>query len=176
MVTVPDPSELQSYAEIAITLAGLTGIIGVIQKRSEAGITRRERVHLVTLLVSAVLVVFYSFLPHWISQYPGAAEHIWVWSVRALFVGHVVSFSIFMWISQGMKVVYRDLPKMEFVVGMMLFPWSGITAVVLEGAISFGYLTEYAAFVYEGVLVLHITLGLYNFVSLLLGAEYKSAA
>jgi len=51
MVTVSDPSELQSYAEIAITLAGLTGIIGVIQKRSETGITRRERVHLVTLLV-----------------------------------------------------------------------------------------------------------------------------
>ena len=166
-----DPQELHSYAEVAITLAGLTGIIGAIQKGSKAEWPKRELLHIVNLLMMALLTVVLAFIPTIIAKLPAGGADIWVVSVQALFVVHLAGWLIFLAFSQRGRIVLNDLPKIEKNIAYVLLSL-GLAALIFELTIILGFFTGFAPALYEAVLLLFLVAGLFNFTYLLLGTDH----
>ncbi len=164
------PDDLQVLAELAMALAGFTGLIGVLHHRSGGKLTDRQRLHIATLLTCAVIVIIMSFVPTWLALLPGSEERIWPWSMRALLAAHLLAWIIAIPFNKLGKVIVESLPPVERYIGHAV-NIIGVAAVAIEVAIVAGIGKEYGPFVYEGVLIFFLALGLANFLSLLLNPD-----
>ena len=160
-------TNLPVLAEIAIGLAGFMGIVGALRRRSGEGLSDRERVHTGILLMAAVIVLIFALLPNWLWLRFEDESQVWRWSLRLLTGAHSVSWVVFIPLARG-GAVLAQLPRIE---RNFLFFFTGLGAVVLTFEIFQlweGSPTR-APFVYEGALLFWLTVGVFNFFSLVLG-------
>ena len=161
-------ADLQTYAEVAITLAGLTGIIGAIQRRQKGGLSDREKLHILSLLNCSLMVIFLAFIPALLSRWPDSNAELWNWIIRVLFVTHVVAGLVLGYASRSGKVFFEKLTGIEKILAVA-FTTFAIFAIAAEFLMVLGMGTKYAPFLFEIVLLVVLAAGLFNFVSLLLG-------
>ncbi len=151
-------------------LAGFMGIVGTLRARREGGLTDREKLHISVLLPSTVIVMFLAFVPTWLRLLPGAQETIWMRSMWVLFGAHIASWVIGLAHMKRGHVVFREFPPTEKAFTFLSIP-IGIAATVVELLMALGHFEGYAPFAYQGVLMLFLSFGVFNFFSLLLGSE-----
>ena len=163
--------DLQVLAQIAITLAGFTGIIGVFQQRSGNKLTDRERLHIVNLLQASVVVVFLAFVPACLMRLPNGGVDVWTWSVRILLGVHLIAWIIGSTSLSRFFAIISSLPKLERAVLFGVFLPIGIVTTVLEVFVVAGFWTTYTIFLYEVVLVFFLGIAFFNFIALLLKSE-----
>ncbi len=168
-----DPQDLHTYAEVAITLAGLTGIIGAIRKGSKAEWPSRNLLHIANLLMMALLTVVLAFIPTIITKIPMTNADIWVVSVQTLFVVHLAGWLVFLAFSQLGQIVLNDLPKIEKNIAL-IFLFFGLLTLACELVVALGFYTIFASALYESVLLLFVVSGLFNFAFLLLESEHAA--
>ncbi len=161
-------ADFQTLAQIAITLMGFTGIIGVIQLRGGKSLTGPEVALAATLLVVTAFAVFASFIPGTVALITENEGDMWKWSFRVLIVAHVIAWvvSIPFMLRSGLFLELLPEPQRSI---MRLFALLGMTAVVVEGAIVLGYMEPYSAFVFQCILILMVSIAFLSFVFLMFG-------
>ena len=160
-------ADLHVLAQVAITLGGFTGIIGVLQSRGGRELTDLQRMHLAGMLFATVLVGFLAFIPSWVSRLFQSGEEIWFWSIRILLATHLLAWviSVPYWKRGGLML--KAFPPIDQL-GTLLILVIGVVAVAAEVYLVFGHSLHLAPFVYEGVLIFFLGMGLFSFVRLLL--------
>jgi len=170
LVSAPD---LTVIAEIAITLAGFTGLVGILQSRGESELTRLEVFHIANLLMTTVLVVVLAFVPTWIALIPNIGNDVWLWSLRILLVVHLAGWIFITPFIKRSGMQLRDFPVLDrrqiFVLSVL-----GVIAVIAEAVLVLGFVPEYGPFVYEGVLIFLLCAAMSNFLVLLLRPKQKT--
>ena len=164
------PSVVPDYgvhAEISITLAGFTGLVGVLASRGESKLTELQALHIANLLMSTIFVVILSFVPNWLLSLPSGKAVMWIWSIRILLLFHLAAWAIFGYFARPGGVALSRFPLLDKSIVIVFAPF-GIGLVVAEFLIITGIYTSFAAFVYESVLLLFIAAAMCNFLILLL--------
>ena len=126
------PSDLHVLAQIAITLAGFTGIIGVFQRRGGSVLSEREKLHIINLLQATTIVVFLSFVPSCLLLIPIPGLDYWQWSMRLLLAVHVIAWMIGTISIRRFFAILGSLPPAERIILFGFFIPVGIFAVVVE--------------------------------------------
>jgi hypothetical protein len=153
-----------------MALAGFTGLIGALRQGGREPLTDRQKLHVTTLLVTSVIVIVFSFVPTWISLLPAAEGHVWEWSMRVLLAVHILAFAITIPFSKLGKVYAASLPLLERNMAHVVNT-IGVVAVLVEAIIVFGFMRVLSPFVFEGVMIFFLALGLADFLALLLNPE-----
>ena len=104
------------YAEISITLAGFTGLVGVLASRGESKLTELQALHIANLLMSTIFVVILSFVPNWLLSLPSGTEVMWIWSIRILLLFHLAAWAIF-----GKRQTNRTLSLWPIILHAVIF-------------------------------------------------------
>ncbi|MFT4562834.1 MAG: hypothetical protein ACI9BW_002581 [Gammaproteobacteria bacterium] len=164
-------ADLHVLAQIAITLAGFTGIIGVFQQRSGNILTDRERLHIVNLLQATAVIVFLAFVPSCLTLLPIVGLDIWAWSIRILFAVHILAWIIGSISLTRFLSIINSLPKTERAIIFGLLLPAGIATTVVEGLVVAGHWTNYTTFIYEVALIFFLGIAFVAFISLLLKPE-----
>ena len=161
------PTDYALMAQMAITLAGFTGLVGISRREGGRAVTSRERMHLGLIVQTASFVVFLGFLPTALSLLPIAPETQWRTSISIMAVAHIITWIGVAYHSDYGRKFFTDLKGMEQIVGLSSIPF-GLAAVGGEWLMAFGLLQAYIPFLYEAVLMLFLSVGLWSFMSLLL--------
>ena len=159
--------DLRVLAQIAITLIGFTGIIGVLQSRGGNVLTSHEKLHLVGLLMFSSLVILLAFVPGWIFLLPDIENKEWTWIIRILFLVHIAAWLVAYPVLASGGMLLRKFPLVDRI-GASVVSLIGVTAVVAEAFILFGFYESYSPVLYESVLLFFLGSGLFNFMRLLL--------
>lgn len=167
-MTTDIPSNLQVLAELAIALVGFMGIVGALRARSGEQFTHRERLHTALLLLSSVIVLLPALVPSWLTSLADSEQELWRWSAWVLLVTHIMSWAVFVPLLVQAKAHLPEFPMVERLILFILVA-IGAVAVVAEVLAISGPLQEQTAFVYEGVLLFFLSVGVFNFFSLILG-------
>jgi hypothetical protein len=161
-------ADFQTLAQIAITLMGFTGIIGVIQTRGGTALAGPEAGLIATLLVVSTLAVFAAFIPSTLVLILNDMASTWVWSFRVLFIGHIIAWVIATPFLLRSGLFLQKLPQPErSITGF--FALLGMVAVIAEGIMILGYASAYSAFIYQCVLIALVAIGFMSFVLLMFG-------
>ena len=154
-------------AQVAITLAGFTGLVGVLRSRRKEGLSHVQAMHIANLLMTSTFVVLLSFVPQWIGHLPFSSQTHWLWCTRILLAMHVLAFAIVLPFALREKALFRTFPKLDqlavYITGSL-----GVSLVVVEAFVSTGRGLEYAPFLFQGVLLFFICLAFIDFLVLLL--------
>ncbi|MGR8950686.1 MAG: hypothetical protein ACU84Q_21805 [Gammaproteobacteria bacterium] len=161
------PDDFQNLAQIAIALAGFTGIIGVFQRRGGAALSEREKIHIVNLLQASALVAVLAFVPSCLALVPQADFDIWPWSIRIMFAAHLIAWYIGSVSIRRFFAILNALPSTERLVFFRLLLPIAVILTTLEGVLAFGNYPDYIPLVYELVLLFFLCLAMANFFSLL---------
>jgi hypothetical protein len=161
------PTDYALMAQMAITLAGFTGIVGNSRREAGRTVTSRERMHLGLIVQTASFVVFLGFLPSALTLLPITEEIVWRTSISIMAVAHITTWIGVAYHSNFGRKFFSDLKGMEQFVGLSSVPF-GLSAVVGECLMAFGLYPTYIPFLYQAVLMLFISVGLWSFLSLLL--------
>ena len=156
-----------TYAEVAITLAGFTGLVGVIVSRGEHKLTETQAMHIANLLMSTMFVVILSLVPHLIWNYPMEAEDRWIWCIRVVLVFHLAAWAIFGYFARPGGFALKNFPAIERTIVYMFAPF-GIGLVLAEIFVLTSNSIRLAPFVYECVLLILMLGAMSNFLVLLL--------
>ena len=166
-----DPSDLYILVEGGITVIGFTGIIGAVRNRGGTVFSDLERFHLANLLVLSAAVILLAFVPTWVGLLPNAPENIWRVSIVVLFIVHILAWAVATpFVLKGGGVLMRLFPNRDRL-GFLIFSAIGILLLLIEAAIVFGHLTQYAALVYLVSVVAALGTALFSFVCLLMPTE-----
>ena len=157
-------------AQMAVALAGFTGIVEASQRREGKSNTPREKLHIALIVAAASYVVVPGFVPSALSLLPLEPEEVWPKSIKILLGAHITSWIIFGYYSTMGRLVIKELHGLERTICIAFWPF-GLAGVIAESGIALGYFTIYAAFVFECVLILFLVIGLYSFLSLLLNQK-----
>lgn len=103
-------SVLSSAIEVGIGIAGFSGIIAAISRRSEAGWSAVERIRLNSLLGSSLSAVFFAFLP-FILQAAGL-PFILTWQVSSAALGLMLAVVLLIRFGQ-FKTVGQQIPHLD---------------------------------------------------------------
>ena len=163
-VIAPD---LAVIAQISITLAGFTGLVGVFQARGGMVLSNRQAFHIANLLMTSAFVVFLSFVPSWILLFPESNGNVWLWSIRVLFVTHVIGWLVVLPFLLRGGLLLQNFRGVDRALILATGPL-GLIAVVIEGCMSAGLWAPYVPFTYEGILILLLVAAMGNFLTLLL--------
>ena len=161
-------ADFQTLAQIAITLMGFTGIIGVIQTRGGHALAGPEAGLIVTLLVVSSLAIFASFIPSTIFLLVEDEVSMWKWSFRVLLVAHIFAWIIAIPFMLRAGILLEALPEPERTI-TRTFALVGMSAVVSEAAVVLGYGVTHSDFIYQCVLVALVAIGFMAFVLLMFG-------
>ena len=161
-------ADFQTLAQVAITIMGFTGIIGVLQTRGGEGLTGPEIALVATLLVVTALAVFASFIPGTVALIYSGETIMWKWSFRILLVAHIVAWGISVPFMARSGLLLEQLPEPQRFV-TRLFAVFGLSAVVVEALVVSGMYTGYAAFLYQCILLLMVSIAFISFVFLMFG-------
>jgi len=159
---LPDPDALRTFAELGIALAGFSGIVAVLGRRSQGEWTALERARLFALLSTSLGVTFFSVLPELVR---GADDpRFWMRFGHALLVGYQIAAIGFYFSRANPRhhQLFADRAVAVSLTGLGFVVLLGQTAVVL------GLLPSAAENLYIGALVYLLLVGSANFVLLLL--------
>ena len=163
-------AHLQTLAEIAIALAGFTGLVGAIQARGGKGLAGPEMAVICTLIAVSGLVLFAAFVPGTVSLLTDNEEDIWKWSFRSLLFAHVLAWVVSAPFVLRLGPTLGLLAEPQRSVGRVATSL-GLSAVVVEAAVVVGYLVEHLAFIYQSLLLVLVSIAFTAFVMLLFGLE-----
>ena len=159
-------ADFQTLAQIAITLTGFTGIIGVIQTRGGNALAGPEASLIVTLITVSALVVFAAFIPSSVALLTGNEPDIWKWSFRVLLAAHLVAWITAVPFMLRAGTFFEKFPEPQRTISRA-FASLGILAVVAELVVVLGHQVAYSAFVFQSVLIVLIAIAFFSFVSLM---------
>ena len=71
---------LSTIAEVSIALAGFTGVVAVLGRRSSGGWSSEELLQLRALVETSLAALFVSFVPGMVSSAVGSETAVWRWS------------------------------------------------------------------------------------------------
>ena len=164
VTVVPDYGDV---AQVAITLAGFTGLVGVFVSKGGNKLTELQAMHIANLLMSAMFVVVLSFVPHLISNLPLNTEEQWTWCIRVLLVFHLAAWGIFGYFARPGGLTLKNFPRIERTIVFIFAPF-GIGLVLAEIAVLALRNMQFAPFIFESVLLLLMMGAMCNFLVLLL--------
>ena len=164
------PTDYALMSQMAVALAGFTGIVGASQKRQGRNFTTREQLHLGLIVETSVFVLILGFLPSTLSLLEISDTVLWKAAVVALLLAHLTTWVVLMAQTNMGRALLTELKGTEKAIGLASIPF-GLSAVAAEVAMSFGYLPDYIPFLYELVLILFLSVGMWSFLSLLLNDE-----
>lgn len=134
---MPYAEDLRSLAEIAVALAGFTGIVVALEGRSSPLLAGDRRARLRELLLASLGVVFFAFLPTLLAGATGDQGSAWRASQLVLAVYHLLLMVIF-FRSTGIRAFARSewlaLPPATAVVALQLTTGLGFFPEQLEVA------------------------------------------
>ena len=152
-----DPeSTLSTIAEIAVALAGFTGVVAVLGSRRDHDWSPEERLQLRTLVETSLTALFLSFAPSVLGQV--MASEAAVWRIANLLLGatHLAFISRFFVRTQVAKPTGGQLALLA----------TGFSAIVAHFLAAAGLLPWYVAIFILGLLQ-QIFVAAFNFVLLL---------
>jgi len=166
---LPDPEALRTFAELGIALAGFSGIVAVLGRRSQGEWSSLERARLFALLSTSLGATFFSVLPELAR---GAADPgAWLRLGHALLVAYQVAAIAFYF--------SRAHPRQHQLVAdrvvAMLLTGLGILVLLAQSAVALGFMGSLAETLYIGALIYLLLVGASNFVLLLLDPGQPSA-
>jgi len=155
---MPYADEIRTLAEIAISLAGFTGIVVALGRSSHSAYSNTNRARLRELLLTSLGVVFFAFLPTLLSG-AGLGDR---WAYRASqipFVGyHLLLVTTFL----------RSVTITHLTLGEWLTLPPALGTIFLQLATSLGFLSDQLYVVYLLGLLWFLFIACTNFVVLLL--------
>jgi hypothetical protein len=86
---------LSTIAEVAVALAGFTGVVAVLGRRSSGGWSAEELLQLRALVETSLTVFFVSFVPAILSSVVDSEAAVWRWSNGVLAVAHLANLASF---------------------------------------------------------------------------------
>jgi hypothetical protein len=161
-------ADFQTLSQIAITIMGFTGIIGVLQTRGGEGLSGPEVALVATLLVVTAFAVFASFIPGTVALLYSDEVAMWRWSFRVLLAAHILAWAISIPFMSRSGLLLELLPEPQRFV-TRLFALFGLSAVLAEALIVLGHFEPYSAFVYQCILLLMVSIAFMSFVFLMFG-------
>lgn len=164
------PVDLHVLAQVSITIAGFTGIIGTLQQREGRTFTVRQKAHLVNLLQCTTIVAFASFIPTYFATIPNAGDDVFRWSIRALLVVHIAAWAIAIPVVLKQELLFGPIPQIERIC-MYIIMATGVVAVFAEIAVVLGHYEEYSMFLFESVMLFFLAIAVFDFIALLVNPE-----
>ena len=161
------PSDFQLMGQMAITLAGFTGLIGASQSRDRRARTAREKMHIGLIVQTSAFVIVLGFLPGALFLLPIAVDKLWRISITVMAGAHLVTWVVLAIHTNYGRKFLKELHGAELVFGLSSIPF-GISALLTEFAVAFGWVSGLTPFLYEIVLILFLIVGLWSFFSLML--------
>lgn len=71
------PQILQTIAEVAVAVTGFTAIAAVFRRIRQGGWDKLEQLHFLILIRTSVIVLFFSFAPWLVGQFPISSDIAW---------------------------------------------------------------------------------------------------
>lgn len=153
--------QYQTLAQIAIGLAGFSGIIITLQKKPANEYAAIRRARLGDLLFASLGVIFFSFLPTLIEGVNGDAHNALRISNFMFGCYHVILLLLFFKTAAGAAFDPSELLIMPIVFGVMF----------AQFATAFGYFAAYVEAAFFLALLWFLFIASFNFVLLLLDPE-----
>ncbi len=159
-MTLTYAEEMRTLAEIAIALAGFSGVVMALKARQSLGDRKVDYARLRELLITSLVVVFFAFLPSMAAGVLGDSP--WVWRGPQLLFGivHVGAMALFM-VTAGSEVTSASLWELATVPLALL-------VIVLQFATALGFFSDYLAASYLLALLWFLLIAAMNFSVLLL--------
>ena len=160
---------LRTMAEIAVALAGFTGIVVVMGHRALGTWAELELLRLKMLLITSLAVLFFSLLPLVLMTLNWTSNRIWTICNSAIALTHLVGLA-----STGLFVKQMDYSKWskkekreELLFTLFIAPLS-IAIIGFQIWFSIGHLNEYGFFLFFTGLIYWTMISALHFVLLLL--------
>ena len=157
---MPYADEIRTLAEIAVSLAGFTGIVVALESRSAKGHALANRARLRELLLASLGVVFFAFVPTLLAGAGGDDRWAYRGSLLA-FAGYEVLLVALFVRSTGRQVALAE----------WLTAPAGMGVLLLQLATVAGLFPDHIHRVYFLSLLWLLLIACINFVVLLLHAE-----
>jgi hypothetical protein len=155
---MPYADEIRTLAEIAVALAGFTGIVVALERRSSSAHTGTNRARLRELLLASLGVVFFAFLPTLLAG-AGVDDR---WAYRASQVPFVAYHVLLM------ALFFRSASLTQLALTEWLPLPLALGTILLQLATAFGLLSNQLYVVYLLGLLWFLFIACINFVLLLL--------
>ena len=164
-----------TIAELAIALAGFSGIVAVLGNRFSGEWGAAEQVRLRLLLEVSLLVVFLSFLPSLVARVAPSSV-AWRVSNGACGIAHLVPLVLFFlrWRRLGWQSpAHEPLRPLLYKVASAAFAMGGLAIILFQLLVAVGLPVVLPSLIYEVSLLWLLLAGAIQFVNLLLyrGAE-----
>lgn len=160
---------LETFAQVAATLVGFTGVVFAIGSFSQGGLSPAERHGLLHLLVPAAIVLFLSLLPMVVSN--GAEPGPLFWRAFNGLLGGVHLLTL---ADATRSVLSRQVPEpIPIHIGMVVI---GYTTVVANFIVVLGFISELAVLVYLISLLWFLVVSVTQFMLLILSHVHDNQA
>jgi hypothetical protein len=157
---VPYADEFRTLAEIAVSLAGFTGIVVTLERRSSEGRSLANRARLRELLLASLGVVFFAFIPTLLAGADG--DDRWAYRASLLpFVAYQVLLVVLFIRSTGTQLAFSE----------WLSAPVGLGSILLQFATALGFFADQVYHVYFLALLWLLFIACLNFVVLVLHVE-----
>ena len=158
---MPYADELRTLAEIAVALAGFTGIVVALERRSAPSHSGTNRARLRELLLSSLGVAFFAFMPTLLSGFSG--DDRWAYRVSQVpFAAYHVLL---------MVLFFRSATIIQLAMTEWLTLPLGLGTILLQLATALGFFSNQLYVVYFLGLLWLLFIACINFVVLLLPDE-----
>ena len=158
---MPYADEFRTLAEIAVALAGFTGIVVALERRSSPGHSGTNRARLRELLLASLGVVFFVFIPTLLAG--AGVDDRWAYRASQLPFGayHVLLMVLF----------FRSASITQLALAEWLLLPFGLGTILLQLTTAFGVLANQLYVAYFLGLLWLLFIACINFVVLLLRDE-----
>ena len=166
---MPDPDALRTFAELGIALAGFSGIVAVLGRRSQGQWSELERARLFALLSTSLGATFFSVLPELFRE--ASRPDGWLRAAHACMVayqGGAIAF-YFSRAKPGQHAMFADRLVAVTLTGL------GGLLLLAQAAVVGGLLAGVAGPLYVAALLYLLLVGSANFVLLLLQPGRRAA-
>jgi hypothetical protein len=166
---VREAETLQTLAEIAIALAGFTGIVAVLGRRVRGEWAPLEWARLRDLLLASLGVVFFAFIPQLLHSVIPEIPTVWRISSGLFALYHLTIMSLFFRRSGIPSELLRAPSSTPSLVAFIFTP-PAVCVLLAQFAVAFGFVPSAAYFVYFLALLWLLFIGSLQFVILLLSS------
>ncbi len=137
---------LSTLAEVAIAIAGFSGIVAVFGRRSSGHWSTAERTRLIGLLVMSFTAVFFSVAPFVLLSVPVSESTCWRWLSALLAASRLVSGAVLLRVALGALRIPITKRETSLVTSATFIGGDFLVALVLgANALAFGLLWPYLA-------------------------------
>jgi hypothetical protein len=161
---------LETFGEIAITIMGFTGLVGALQMRGRRAFVGPGAGVIVTLLLVSALVVFAAFLPGTIQLKVISADETWRTAFDVLLGAHLFTWLLAFPYMRHTGLLLNALPQPDRTIGLVML-FVGISATSTEVLVVSGLIESNLPFLYRGVLLALLLIGMSSFVLVLFALD-----